>query len=285
MLNFQTETIINANKDIDSGKVLYAADGTTLRIKRDFVFEKDNVKKIYKKLGYEPVLCKATINFADTDLLAALNTDGGYFRLDLYVGIEGAEPYIYSTPYAYKGMPLWVEFSVKKGAAAADIAKSIADAIKKNHLFQQDKDLLAVTVSGDTLVLEGASEYQRLNKVAINKFADETEETVAVLGDAAITLNERGKNGFGTYSHIVKDLRLPTYEHNRWAHLLQAETPIVGAVYNQYIVEYKADAADGSNCIVGDRPLSHTTHVFWVKNDLTDWDTAIAAIGTPEVVA
>ncbi len=285
MLNFTTETIINSNKDIDSGKVLYAADGTTLRIKRDFVFEKDNVVKIYKKLGYEPTMCKATIDFADTDLLAALNTEGGYFRLDLYVGVEGAEPIIYSTPYAYKGIPLWVEFTVKKGEAAADIADSIAKAIKKNHLFQQDKDLINVTVSGDTLVLEGASEYQRLNKVAVVKYADDTEEVVATLGDAAITLNERGKNGFGTYSHIVKDLRLPTYENNRWMHPLQAETPIVGAIYNQYIVEYKADAVDGGNCVVGSRPLSHTTHVFWVKNDLTDWDTAVAAVGTPEVVA
>ena len=47
---------------------------------------------------------------------------------------------------------------------------------------------------------------------------------------------------FGTYSQIVKDLRLPTVENTNWLHLRKAETPIVGAVYDQYIIEYCAPA-------------------------------------------
>ena len=69
-LNFQTQTIINANLDPDSSLVngkgaegawLYKAgkekvDGIekdVLRIKRDFLFVKDNVKAIRKAEGYD----------------------------------------------------------------------------------------------------------------------------------------------------------------------------------------------------------------------------------------
>ncbi|MGN0966098.1 MAG: hypothetical protein ACI4OP_00680 [Candidatus Coprovivens sp.] len=164
-------------------------------------------------------MCKATIDFSDSALLAALKAGGAktYARLDIYVGIEGAEPYIYSTPWVQKGMPFWLEFTVKASDTAAIIAKNVANIIKKNHLFLCDHDLIKVTVSGNTIVLEGATEYQRFKSISISTFGtdDEFADKVAELdplNDSAtdIVLNERGKNGFGTYSQIVKDLRLPT---------------------------------------------------------------------------
>jgi hypothetical protein len=43
-------------------------------------------------------MCKATIDFGD--LSSLIPTEGkNYCRLDIYLGIEGAEPYIYSTPW------------------------------------------------------------------------------------------------------------------------------------------------------------------------------------------
>nr|DAF44508.1 MAG TPA: hypothetical protein [Podoviridae sp. ct8Lf7] len=32
-------------------------------------------------------------------------------------------------------------------------------------------------------------------------------------------MNERGENAFGTYSQIVKDLRLPTAANYQWTHI------------------------------------------------------------------
>lgn len=132
-LNFQTQTIINSNLDPDSSKLngkgtdntyLFKSGKTNidgvevdaLKIKRDFVFVKDCVKAIRKRAGYNAVMCKATIDFADSALLAALKAGGAktYCRLDIYLGVEGAEPYIYSTPWVQKGMPFWIEFTVKK---------------------------------------------------------------------------------------------------------------------------------------------------------------------------
>lgn len=308
-LNFQTQTIINSNLDPDSSKLngkgtdntyLFKSGKTNidgvevdaLKIKRDFVFVKDCVKAIRKRAGYNAVMCKATIDFADSALLAALKTGGAktYCRLDIYLGVEGAEPYIYSTPWVQKGMPFWIEFTVKEADEAATIAKNVADMLKKNHVFLCDKDLINVSVTGSKLVLEGATEYQRFRKIEISTFDayDDYADKVAELDPTKtaatdIKLDERGKNSFGTYSQIIKDLRLPTAANYQWTHIRQVETPIVGAIYNQYIVEYEAPATNDGLHAVGQRMTSHTVHVFWVKNDsdlISAWEAALATIGT-----
>lgn len=308
-LNFQTQTIINSNLDPDSSKLngkgtdntyLFKSGKTNidgvevdaLKIKRDFVFVKDCVKAIRKRAGYNAVMCKATIDFADPALLAALKAGGAktYCRLDIYLGVEGAEPYIYSTPWVQKGMPFWIEFTVKEADEAATIAKNVADMLKKNHVFLCDKDLINVSVSGSKLILEGATEYQRFRKIEISTFDayDDYADKVAELDPTKtaatdIKLDERGKNSFGTYSQIIKDLRLPTAANYQWTHIRQMETPIVGAIYNQYIVEYEAPATNDGLHAVGQRMTSHTVHVFWVKNDsdlISAWETALGTVGT-----
>ena len=302
-LNFQTQTIINSNLDPDSGKgvVLFESkkenvDGVEkdiVRVKRDFLFVKDNVDCIRRRKGYEAELCKATIDF--TKLTEGTNnlvpTDGvNYCRLDIYIGIEGAEPYIYSTPWYHKGKPFWVEFIVKKDDKAKDIADRVEKTIKSNHIFQVDKDLIKVTNNGGgILTLEGATEYQRFRKIEINIFEADADyadlvtelNPNEVVDSDAIALVTKGKNAFGTYSQIVKDLRLPTAANYQWLATRKVEIPIVGAVYNQYIIEYHAPANSHPLSVVGGRLDSHTTHVFWVKNDtelVTAWENALKTL-------
>ena len=299
-LNFQTQTIINSNLDPDSGKgvVLFESkkekvDGVekdVLKIKRDFLFVKDNVDCIRKRKGYEAELCKATIDF--TKLTSVVPTDHAvnYLRLDIYIGIEGAEPYIYSTPWYHKGKPFWVEFLAKNGDNAQALADRLEKTIKSNHIFQVDKDLIKVTNDGaGKLTLEGATEYQRFRKVTLNIFeanADYADEVATmnpneVVASDAIALVTKGKNAFGTYSQIVKDLRLPTAANYQWLATRKVEIPIVGAVYNQYIIEYHAPANSHPLSVVGGRLDSHTTHVFWVKNDtelVTAWENALKTL-------
>ena len=299
-LNFQTQTIINSNLDPDSGKgvVLFESkkekvDGVekdVLKIKRDFIFVKDNVDCIRKRKGYEAELCQATIDF--TKLTSVVPTDHAvnYLRLDIYIGIEGAEPYIYSTPWYHKGKPFWVEFLAKNGDNAQALADRLEKTIKSNHIFQVDKDLIKVANDGaGKITLTGATEYQRFRKVTLNIFeadADYADEVATmnpnkvVAGDA-IALVTKGKNAFGTYSQIVKDLRLPTAANYQWLATRKVEIPIVGAVYNQYIIEYHAPANSHPLSVVGGRLDSHTTHVFWVKNDtelVTAWENALKTL-------
>ena len=289
-LNFQTQTIINSNLDPDSGKdvkLFEAVDGV-LRIKRDFNFYRDKdgygkVCTIRKRVGYNAKLCKAEVDFANLTNALVPTKGVTYARFDIYLGVEGAEPFIYSTPWVQKGMPFWVEFTVKSGDTATKIAENVAKLIKTNHIFLHDKDLINLTVEGTKLVLEGATEYQRFRNIEINKFtlSDDYSEKVAELGDANIVLTERGENAFGTYSQITKDLRLPTAANWQPYHIRKVETPIVGAIYNQYIIEYVAPATNEGLGAVGQRLESTTTHVFWVKNDtslITEWENALKLI-------
>lgn len=284
-LNFQTQTIINSNLDPDShagSQWLFKGEGEVLRVKRDFVFNKDNVKVVRKAVGHDATACKAVIDFTKVTeaLVWAEGETKKYCRLDIYLGVEGAEPYIYSTPWVQKGMPFWVEFTVVKGQEAK-VAETVANMIKKNHLFLVDKDLLNVEVASNKLTLTGNTEYQRFRKVEVLTFSATADDAdvVATLGDAAIVLEERGENSFGTYSQIVKDLRLPTAANYQWTHVRQVETPIIGAIYNQYIIEYCAPAVNDGLHAVGQRMDSHTTHVFWVNQEVAgEWETALAVI-------
>ena len=299
-LNFQTQTIINSNLDPDSGKGVVLFEGKkekvdgvekdVLKIKRDFLFVKDNIDCIRRRKGYAAELCEATIDF--TKLTSVVPTDHAvnYLRLDIYLGVDGAEPYIYSTPWYHKGKPFWVEFIAKKGDNAQALADRLEKTIKSNHVFQVDKDLIKVTNEGaGKITLEGATEYQRFRKVTLNIFeanadyADLVTELNPnkVVASDAIALVTKGKNAFGTYSQIVKDLRLPTAANYQWLATRKVEIPIVGAVYNQYIIEYHAPANSHPLSVVGGRLDSHTTHVFWVKNDtelVTAWENALKTL-------
>ena len=301
-LNFQTQTIINSNLDPDSGKGVVLFEGKkekvdgvekdVLKIKRDFLFVKDNVDCIRRRKGYAAELCEATIDF--TKLTSVVPTDHAvnYLRLDIYLGVEGAEPYIYSTPWYHKGKPFWVEFLAKKGDSAKALADRLEKTIKSNHMFQVDKDLIKVTNDGaGKITLTGATEYQRFRKVTLNIFeetADYDDEVATmnpneVQATDPIALVKFGKNAFGTYSQIIKDLRLPTAANYQWSAIRQVETPVVGAIYNQYIIEYHAPANSHPLSVVGGRLNSYTTHVFWVKNDadlVSAWETALEKVGT-----
>ena len=301
-LNFQTQTIINSNLDPDSGKGVVLFEGKkekvdgvqkdVLKIKRDFLFVKDNVDCIRRRKGYSAELCEATIDF--TKLTSVVPTDHAvnYLRLDIYLGVEGAEPYIYSTPWHHKGKPFWVEFIAKKDDTAKALADRLEKTIKSNHMFQVDKDLIKVTNDGaGKITLTGATEYQRFRKVTLNIFEEtaDYDDEVATMNpnevQAAdpIALVKFGKNAFGTYSQIIKDLRLPTAANYQWSAIRQVETPIVGAIYNQYIIEYHAPANSHPLSVVGGRLNSYTTHVFWVKNDadlVSAWETALKKVGT-----
>ena len=141
------------------------------------------------------------------------------------------------------------------------------------------------------ITLTGATEYQRFRKVTLNIFEEtaDYDDEVATMNpnkvQAAdpIALVKFGKNAFGTYSQIIKDLRLPTAANYQWSAIRQVETPIVGAIYNQYIIEYHAPANSHPLSVVGGRLNSYTTHVFWVKNDadlVSAWETALKKVGT-----
>ena len=273
MFNWTTTTLVNELP-------VYKVDGEKVRIGKH-LFEKRWVESIYKTKGQPYKPCKATVDLSKVTFGTAKVA-----RLYIYVGLEGSEESIYANDWYRKGMPLSISFAV---GTAADMAQAIANTVKTFNVFTKVKKVLDVKASGTVLTIEGTHEYQRLNKIAIL-----VEDKDSVLGEekaiavyernrkenAAVTVVKEGVNGFGTYSQLIKDLRLPTAAHNSWLSVQKDEMPVVGALYTQYIITYYApSAANPSFTAVGNRSMSETTHVFWVKNDLVEtWETLLAKI-------
>ena len=274
MFNWTTTTLIN---EIPFNKV----DGNKLRIGKH-LFEKRWVESIRKAVGHPMELCKATVDMTKVKTAIA---DAKVARLYIYVGLEGSEESIYANDWYRKGMPLSVSFA---NADAAVMAKAIEDTVKKFNVFTKVKKVLDVKADGTNLVIEGTHEHQRLMKIAVLVGDGEMlGEEVPVIefeknrkDDEAVTINNVGVNGFGTYSQLLKDLRLPTPAHTGWNSVQKDEMPIVGATYTQYIINYYAPSmANPSFTAIGNRSMSQTTHVFWVKSDLVDaWEGILAAI-------
>ncbi len=277
MFNWTTTTLINEMPFVK-------AEGEKLRIGKH-LFEKRWVESIRKAVGHQPTICEAALDM--TKVKEALdNAEAKVARLYLYVGLEGSEESIYANDWYRKGMPLSVSFT---NDTAEKMVANIVDTVKRFNVFTKVKkvlDVFAKENEATTLVIKGTHEYQRLQKIQVLIDAGYGEETTIVdyelnhKADAAIKDEVKGVNGFGTYSQLLKDLRLPTANHNHWLSVQKDEMPIVGALYTQYIINYYAPStANPSFTAVGNRSMSETTHVFWVKSDLVeDWEKALAAI-------
>ena len=286
MFNWTTTTLVNELPHMVTEK-----DGKALRIGKH-LFEKRWVEAIRKAEGHSMELCETWLDLNSIDFKGATVA-----RLYIYVGLDGSEESIYANDWYRKGMPLSISFPVTDDAEA--MVKSIVDLAKRFNVFTKVKKVLDVTAGTGkeneapktTLVIKGTHEHQRIQKIAIlvndpsekNITGDELTVVNYELNhtpDAKVTLKNAGKNGFGTYSQLLKDLRLPTTANTGWNSIQKDEMPVVGAIYDQYIITYYAPSmANSSFTAVGNRSMSETTHVFWVKHELaTAWENLLKTI-------
>lgn len=296
MFQFTTTNVINSKKDLTTGKDLWvatAADpeaGTeaNLSIKRVGNFKPANVEAIYKAVAVEPENAKVTIDFSKITA-----TKGDVLRLSIYIGLtQASQDSRYSNDLIYKGKPFAVDFVWKDTAAAT--VEAIVKTIKKYQLTVYGETFLNVTYSGALLSLEAVNEYQRFRTVNVEKF-DETKhfgmgeytiirslDDISEKTKAEVATAEgifKGVEGFGTYSFLLHNLRLPTSARTGAFSINQDETPIVGAKYNQYTIHYCVNRGPLGMNAVGDTVKSVTTHVFYVLSDLcTEFEKALEVI-------
>lgn len=306
MFQFTTTTVINSNEDYTSGltplwKAEEAKGGKPahMNVKRHLNFIKENVVSITKAEYTPPKNAKATLD------LQYLGKTQGNFRIAMYIKLSqsSANSY-YANDLVFKGKPLYIEFVWKQGEEAADVAKKIKDTVKKYMLAVYEKDLVKVSVNGTKVVIEGVDEYQRFERVDIEEYVK--EEGMSTLGeykvvksamteahktDAGYDTNftiEQGKEGFGTYQWILKNLRLPTAARTSWAAINADEAPIIGAKYDEYVIRYCVNRGIMGGDAVGEVTKSLTTHVFYVNQTVSasfkDALAIIAPTGGIEIV-
>ena len=293
MFQFTTTNVINSDKDLTTGKALYEVKNDTLVVKRVANFKKENIAAIYKAVAVDPENAKVTI-----DLTGVSATAGDVLRLSIYVGLsQASQDSRYSNDMIYKGKPFSVDFVWQD--TAANSAKKLVETIKKYSLLVYGEKLLTASNSGAFITIEATNEYQRFKRVDLEKFEKTPDEypysgkytVIKSLSNLASKTSTQlngttegffaGKEGFGTYSFLLHNLRLPTSARTRAFGINQDETPIVGAKYNQYTIHYCANRGVLGLNAVGDTVKSVTTHVFYVKSDLAGaFEALLAQVGS-----
>lgn len=298
MFQFTTTNVINSNKDLTTGKALWSTKDAAgdkpavLSVKRVGNFSANNVIAIYKAAAVDPELAKATI-----DLSQVSGATGDQFRLHIYIGLtQASQDSRYSNDLELKGKPFSVDFIW--GEDASKTVEKLVKTINKYELLVYGDKLLNVTSKTTFLTIEATNEYQRFVVLNIEKFDKsayhglgeysvvrsledlDKKDTNAEVTDTAEGYFV-GKEGFGTYSFLLHNLRIPTSARTRAFGVNQDETPIIGAKYNQYTIYYCVNRGILGDNAVGDLVKSRTTHVFYVKQDLASgFETALAKVGT-----
>lgn len=275
MFQYTNTIVLNSLKDVTTGLDKIVKGSDYVEVRRVNKYLKSNVSAMYKRAASDPVIGKAEFTIT--------NPGVGIYRLKLYIRLSGSQNSYYSNDFVFKGKPFVYEFKIASNSTTAtDVAKEIKRVIDKIQAFYGDK-YIKTEVSSDKLTIHGVDEYQlfteakiqKLNTAANNPLTNEVFEDVI---EGKIT---KSVEGFGTYTHILKDLRLPTIEARKFEAVNQEELPVPGAKYNQYIIEYKVDRGLFGGAAVGQQVTSKTTHVFYVLDSLaTEFETALKVLGT-----
>ena len=300
MFQFTTTNVLNSLKDLTTGKDLIttvdASGKEEVMIKRIGNFKKANVESIHHTAGSEAELAAVCM-----DLTNVVAKDKKY-RLNMYIGLtQGSADSRYANDLYHKGKAFSIDFEGL--ATAAETVAKLADVLKKYDIFVYGDKQLNVYSSGALLALEAVNEYQRFVRVNIEelnasayfemgdykviKSLDDIKKDMAnhdAVVKAGAPVAEGlfvGKEGFGTYSYLLHNLRLPTaarYGAFAWN---KEESPVPGVVYDEYVIRYCVNRGELGLNAVGDTVKSVTTHVIYVPSALSATvKTALGKIGT-----
>lgn len=242
-------------------------------------------------------------------------------RFVLYIGLSmNNQDSFYANNFVYKGKPLYIEFPVKKGDTAADVANRVKAIANKYILFIVQEKVVDIVVTGGNVKFVGVNGYQQFKKAILQKYDPEAKtvdccttqgEYVDVItgvpviyttdANGVVTVSDKkfgeggtptdladnevaikpGLEAFGDYNWIIHNLRLPTAANTGFWSPTKGEMPVVGQQYVQFIVRISKVRDGIMGEIVGARGTSVTTHVLYVaKPYATQVQTELAKLGT-----
>lgn len=315
MFQFTTTNVLNSLKDLTTGKDLIVTqklnkEGALEDLKDEIIikrignFKKANVESIHHTAGSEAELAAVCM-----DLTNVVAKDKKY-RLNMYIGLtQGSADSRYANDLYHKGKAFSIDFDGL--ATAAETVAKLADVLKKYDILVYGDKQLNVYSSGALLALEAVNEYQRFVRVNIEELnasayfemgdykvvkslddlkKKDSSDHDKVMGshDAVIKAGAPvaeglfvGKEGFGTYSYLLHNLRLPTTARSGAFAWNKEESPVPGVVYDEYVIRYCVNRGELGLNAVGDTVKSVTTHVIYVPSALsTTVKTALGKVGT-----
>lgn len=312
MFQFTTTNVLNSLKDLTTGKDLIVTqklnkEGALEDLKDEIIikrignFKKANVQDIYYTPGSEAQLAAVCMD------LTGLEKDKKY-RLNMYIGLtQGSADSRYANDLYHKGKAFSIDFVGL--ATPTDTVKKLVDTLKKYDVLVYGDRQLNASAKAALLGIEAVNEYQRFVRVNIEELnpnayfemgdykvikslddlsdkktpggEDKVHDDVIKDGAPVAAGKFAGKEGFGTYSYLLHNLRLPTDARSGAFAWNKEESPVPGVIYDEYVIYYCADRGELGMNAVGDTVKSVTTHVFYVPNTLaTEFQTALKKIGS-----
>ena len=182
MFNFTTNVIINSADQfaiLDKNGAITTGTNTgdrapkMFRVKRyrDFKIGDPGevVKGVYKAIGYNGVLSKATIDdSAFTALVPATSGKKNLCRLSLYIKLQGSNNPLFANQWVVKGKPFSFEFIAKYGDSAEDVADRLISSLRKIQSMLVDDAI--VTIAKKTTTNSGTTTFDGLEITAVNEF-------------------------------------------------------------------------------------------------------------------
>lgn len=315
MFQFTTTNVLNSLKDLTTGKDLIVTqklnkEGALEDLKDEIIikrignFKKANVESIHYTAGSEAELAAVCMD------LASVVTKDKKYRLNMYIGLtQGSADSRYANDLYHKGKAFSIDFDGL--ATAAETVAKLADVLKKYDILVYGDKQLNVYSSGTLLALEAVNEYQRFVRVNIEelnasayfemgdykvvKSLDDLKKKDSSDNDKVMDSHDAvvkagapvaeglfvGKEGFGTYSYLLHNLRLPTAARSGAFAWNKEESPVPGVVYDEFVIRYCANRGELGMNAVGDTVKSVTTHVIYVPSTLsTTVKTALGKVGT-----
>lgn len=187
MFNFTTNVIINSADQfaildksgaVTTGAGVGAAAPKMFRVKRyrDFKIGDPGevIKGVYKAVGYNGVLSKATIDdSALSALVPATSGTKNLCRLSLYIKLQGSNNPLYANQWVVKGKPFSFEFIAKYGDSAEDVADRLISSLRKIQSMLVDDPVVTVAKTTETVTDNGTDTvvFAGLELTAVTEFA------------------------------------------------------------------------------------------------------------------
>lgn len=298
MFQFTTTNVINSKYESghegEDKHVIWstgtdARGETTLVLKRIGTFKANEILEIDRAMPVTPKKAVAKINLFPKGADKTLK-EGATLRLNLYVGLsQGSNDAMYANDYWFKGKPLVIEY-----IASEKTAEDFVSRVNKYLLNICEEKWIDFEGKDNTLTISMINEYQRFRNISIDVLDpeayhgmgewktilsiengkieeikyDNEEDLNTKLSSMELNTFFAGREGFGTGSYILHNLRIPTSANSRWLAVHDDERPIEGMNYIQYTIHQCAERGPLGLNAVGQHVTSTTTHVLYVREDL-----------------
>ena len=283
MFEFVNERIINSKIDHFSGRNKFEnLDEKTFRVYRFGTFDAGNVinRTVYKTPWSAPVKPVITIT-VPASIIPTTAGEVKNIRLMIDLRLSGSVNSEYSTYNSrIKAKPMVANLQIDNTYNVNDVALYLTQ-IFKDQDYLYDNLRVSVSNAGAVITITGETEFQWFYNVEIQELVN---WNMAALGnyypvepvwktvakyDATAEDTRFGKEGFGTYWTMLKNVQIQTSLRTDVFAVDNDDTKLMpGANYNQYVLDYRCKRDITGMGAVGQELVSITKHVLWVNADI-----------------